>query len=459
MRVQQLNDNSFIKTLSPVESKLFERLLKEEKERIEFCYKLYGQQQKLAATAAQLAASIDAVNVVISDIIAQIQALEQEIVNLAPSDGGAGDGISRDDIKQLLPAFLVEEVKAPYAMPTNLLFESEQSEIVFVGYEHFEGARLRKWPDTTCRPGIAKRYTIQLFVSSEKDVYLNVLHDDYFVVYLNGHLVKTMSGNNTSGPAEAVALHLNAGWNTVQFIVCNKEYGGYYDIGVSLMAEVDEVCTPVQTTAKVDGSAIKRGAIKPEHVDSSADFELKRLKVTDVLETNNLSLAGVVLGGENGVISIGGNLKVDGTIEYKSMQGAGRPVVSMLWLANEICIPPAQIIPDENACTGMAAFIPRNVSVNMIDCPSDEIVHPGDYKLYIRMRLLQQAVGDVATLNIKEGSSIIKTVNINAQNLNGTAYAMYRTSFTCSRPHIKFELIPLGVTDFVIDTIGIQMEV
>lgn len=459
MRVQQLNENSFVKVLSPVESKLFERLLKEEKERIEFCYKLYGQQQKLARTASELAAAINAANAVISDIVAQIQALEREISSLTPADNGTDSGVSADYVKQLLPAFLVEEVEAPYTMPTNLLFESEQNKRVFVGYEHFEGARLRKWPDQTCRPGVIKRYTIQLFVSSEKDVYLNVLHDDYFVVYLNGNLVKAMSGNNTSGPAETAVLHLNTGWNTVQFIICNREYGGYYDIGINLTDEVDEVSTPVQTAIKVDSTAIKRGAIKPEHIDSSASFEFRRLNVVDMLGTSSLNLGGVMVDGTSGAVSIKGNLKVDGTIEYKNMQGIGRPVTSMLWLASEVCIPPAQVIPDGNACTGAAAFIPRNVSVNMIDCPSGEIVHPGNYRLYIRMRALQQAVGGIAMLNVKEGSSIIKSVNITAADVGTTAYAIYKTDFTCSQPRIKFELIPLGAADFVVDTIGIQMGV
>lgn len=458
MRVQQLDGHTFIKTLSPVESKLFERIVKEEKERLEFSYKLYGQQKKLAKAIAELNNSVGAINAMISDIVAQIQSLERAINEGGIPEQGGRSEISIDDVKSLLYEYAVEEIEAQYGMPTNDMFDSDYKKIVFVGYERFDNARLRKWPDVSARPGIAKRYTTYLYCSASKDVELSITHDDYFAVYLNGNLIKAMSGSNLSGPAERVLLSLNGGWNKVQFLVSNREYGGYFDIGVDLAKEVDIVATAPPSTGGINSEAILPGAVKPSHIDAGGEFGFKKVSVSDLLESKRININGISLENNNNTIVLNGNLKINGSLEYKALQGYGRPVTSALWLATDIYLPPARVIADETSCTGRAVFVPKEAAGSVIACPNGEMIHPGKYKLYMRIRPTQTS-GSVATVNITADGTVLKSAVIDGTNLNTAEYRTVTIDFTHNARNISIELLPAGVMDFYIDTIGIQMEV
>lgn len=457
MRVQQLDGRSFIKTLSPVESKLLERIIKEEKERLEFSYKLYGRQNKLAEAIAELNNHIGAINAMIADIVEQLQNLEQ-IVNEGLPSGGSGDGISKEDVKAMLYQYILEEIEADYGMPTNDLFDSDYKKVILTGFERFEGARLRKWPDPSARPGVAKRYTVYLYSSAPKDVDLYITHDDNFAVYLNDKLVKELSGSSLSGPAERVTLSLRSGWNKAQFLLSNREYGSYYDIGVNLADEVEIVAAALPETKQVDDSAILPGAVKPKHIDNSEIFKFKNVSVSDILDAKKVNIGKVGMSSSGNTVTVDGNLVVNGSLEYKTLHGAGRVVTSALWIAADVYLPPATAVTDSTACTGRALFVPKEAVSSVVSCPAGETIHPGNYKLYLRIK--PTLIGDpVATVKIVADGAVLKSEVIDTAELSTSEYRTVTVDFAHNARDVSIELTPVGTMDFYVDTIGVQMEV
>jgi hypothetical protein len=467
MRVQQLNKGAFIKTLTPVESKLLERVKEGEKQFLEFSYKLQGQQKKLAASLSELTGTVSSLSALIQDLVEQVQSLERKVMELQPASSPLApqDVYTRAEIDGMLAAYYVEEIAMPYGPPENNLFDSVPHDQKLTGYQHFPWARLKKWPDVTFGPGIMRRYTISVYASATKELTFPILHEDYLVVYLNGNMVARLSGNNLSGPADEVRVVLQPGWNRLQFLMSNREYGYSFDIGLDLAKEVDAVACLASTVYTVSGDSILPGSITPERVDHSGSFSMHSLKLTDTsspaLVCGDATKGSITIGGAQLVydgqkITVGTGLKIEGPLEYRELQGVERPGTSFLWLGRDIYLPPAQLTGDILACLGEAVLVPASATANVIGCPGEEIICPGPYRLYLRLRPAAATTGTVATLNIKSGSKLVTAMTVQGAGLDPLRYSTVETVFEYDGGGLEFELYAGGTVDFYLDTIHMR---
>ena len=466
MRVQQIKQNAFIKTMTPVETKLLERLMEEEKQRLEFSYRLQAQQQKLAEAVANLEGVLASWTSLIQDLAAEINGLKQQLEELQPGGGGAVDTYTRSEIDSMLAAYYVEEIQAPYGSPENEIFDSIPSSQKLTGYEHFLGARLCKTQDVTLGPGRARRYTIGVYTMETKELVFPIIHRDCMTVYCNRELVARLSGDAPEGEINEVRVALKPGWNCLQFLVANKEYGASFDIGLDLAQEVDRVACLNPGSFLMAGSDILPGAINPGHIDSSGNYHMQSLQLGNTLEPalvcgsddrGSVRIGGAELDYADQKLTIRSGIRVEGVLEYSELQAEGRPGASFLWSARDIYLPPASLIDDSLACRGEAALIPASAPRNVISCPGEEIICPGPYRLYIRLRPQNTAAGLLARLNIKSGGSLIKAVDINGSDFSQAQYRIVETTFEHGGGDLSFELLAGGASNICLDYIYIRL--
>lgn len=468
MRVQQLSDKVFVKTLEPVESKLLERIKREEKERLEFSYRLQAQQKKLAESIAVLTGAVDNLSNLLTQLTGQVQALERSVKELQPGNLPAVDTYSRAEIDGMLTAYYVEEIAVPYGVPDNQLFDSVPQEKKLTGYEHFLWARLKKWPDPAFGPGTMRRYTISAYVASPTELVLSVLHEDHFVIYLNGQLVARLTGNNTSaGRGDEVRMILQPGWNSLQFLLANDSYGCSFDIGADLARHVEAVACLVRRAQVVSGAALLPESVRPEHLDASAEYTMRSLRLTGTSAPavtcgdstgGSIAVGGAILEYRDGRLTLSSGLKVEGPLEYSLLQrDTERPGTSFVWLARDIYLPPAQLVGDSLACTGEAALVPAGATANVISCPAGEAVCPGPYRLYLRLRPAAATAGTVASVSVKSGNRLIASATASGASLDPLKYTAVELPFDYGGGDLVFELYAGGTVDFYFDVACLQL--
>lgn len=263
MRTQQLADGTYVRVLTDVESKLLERIKKEEAKRLLADHVLKNRDNALAVRVDQLNTAVAALSNQVALYGQQLNELAQQLVALQSAVAGLQAGTNaytKEEVAGLLALYRVEEIAFPYQPPTNECFDRTSQEKIRAGYASFLGARLKE--EDPARPAFTmRRYTLGVRVSGETSLSLAVTSQGYAAIYVNGAQKAAIPAGSTG---LAVTLALPAGWSSLQFLTANQQPGNFFDIGTDLAGKVDAFSSLVEPAGLVNGELLVPYSVGPD---------------------------------------------------------------------------------------------------------------------------------------------------------------------------------------------------
>lgn len=263
MRVQQLADGTYVRVLTDVESKLLERIKKEEARRLVADHVLKNRDSVLARRlgeademVAALANQVSLFSQQLNELAQRVVALQDAVANLRTG----ADTYTKEEIAGLLAFYRVEEIVFPYQRPTNEYFDRTSQDKIRTGYASFPGARLKE-DDRALPASTMRRYTINARVGQATSVPLAINSGGYATVYVNS--VQTVSVPELS-ENYACSLSLQPGWNRLQFLTANRQPGNYFDIGVNLTDYAEAFSCLTCTGGLLDGRLLLPYSVSPD---------------------------------------------------------------------------------------------------------------------------------------------------------------------------------------------------
>lgn len=452
MRVQKVAPGNYVKILDKVDEKLLQRVMLEEKNRVESDYRLQAQNQYNADTLARVSVSL-------ATLMDQIEALNQRVSDLEGQAPEQLDVYTKEEIQALLGGYLMEEIQHPYAKPSPTMFEESQGKLKC--YRYFPWGRLRCWPDHTFGPARMRRYTIFVFCLQPHIVNLAVHHEDHFVIYLNNTEIAALSGNNISGTPDSITLQLELGWNTLAFLLANDSYDCSFDIGINLAQEVDAVAAPLLERETVLGQ-LAPASVKPSHLDPMGVYSFKGLYLTETEgpaleigdgEAGRLKLGDTQFECDDGVVTIDGPLAVNGTVQHEGQPSVVSWNTGSAWAAEGFYMPPATLIDDPQAAGGKALYSLTGTSGTIGSAVIERLV-PGSYQLKLRGKC-DPASETLITVNIYAGDDIVVSRDFTAGDFDREAYAYVLLEFVHPGGECKVNIYATGAGDFRSDILVI----
>jgi uncharacterized coiled-coil protein SlyX len=263
LRTQQLADGTYVRVLTDVESKLLERIKKEEAKRLLADHVLKNRDNALAVRVDQLNTAVAALSNQVSLFSQQLNELAQQFVSLqsAVADLEAGtNAYTKEEVAGLLALYRVEEIAFPYQPPANEYFDRASQEKIRTGYASFLGARLKE-EDPALPAFTMRRYTIGVRVAQETNLPLTVTSQGHAAIYVNA-AQKTAVPEGSNGLT--VVLLLPAGWSRLQFLTANQQPGNFFDIGTNLAGKVDAFSCLAETAGLVNGELLVPYSVSPD---------------------------------------------------------------------------------------------------------------------------------------------------------------------------------------------------